>query len=249
MDYRQKEIIKTWFEQGEKAGFESYFGFISYWISFNAYCVAKYSKQAQRRLAQINKDRGFKELSEGEVDIIEGSISETNGRYSIDIQKPGRIHIVIKEKFIESAVFDTFANKFQNNYEKMLEEGDFTEAVNELHKALKKDDGYSYVINMSKAGQYDPKISYSKLKEGNIIVPFENIEKLKQLIDVLYQIRCNLFHGEKQPGVINDDRIISSANPVLGAMLVGILLKEVLPNDAMPTASSAIAKTILTDPH
>ena len=102
----------------------------------------------------------------------------------------------------------------------MLQEDDFLELVEGLRQALKKDDGNYYVIDMSKVGQYNREISYKELKNRNIIVPFEDTTKLKQLIDVLYQIRCNLFHGEKQPGVINDDRIVSSANPVLGAILV-----------------------------
>lgn len=220
MDYRQEQIIKTWFDEGVKAGFESYFCFISLWISFNAYCVAKCSIKANRRLAQINNDSGFKKLSEDSIEITEGTILRKDGRYSIDIKQPGRVHIVIKEKFIESAVFDAFARDFCKDYLEMLKEDNFTEAVEKLYKALEKEDGHSYVINMTKAGLYSLELSYKELKNRNIIIPFEDTTKLSQLINVLYQIRCNLFHGEKQPGVINDDKIVGSANPVLMAILV-----------------------------
>ena len=38
-------------------------------------------------------------------------------------------------------------------------------------------------------------------------------------------IRCNIFHGEKAPGVLNDDRIVKAATPVL-RQLLEILLKQ-----------------------
>ncbi len=31
----------------------------------------------------------------------------------------------------------------------------------------------------------------------------------------MYQIRCNIFHGEKTPGDLNDDRIVKSSLPLL----------------------------------
>jgi hypothetical protein len=46
-------------------------------------------------------------------------------------------------------------------------------------------------------------------------VPFENYADLTQLKNVLYQVRCNVFHGEKVPGDVNDDRIVRAAYPVL----------------------------------
>jgi hypothetical protein len=41
------------------------------------------------------------------------------------------------------------------------------------------------------------------------------VGNLRQLKSVLYQIRCNVFHGEKAPGDVNDDRIVRAAHPVL----------------------------------
>lgn len=220
MDSRQKEIFHTWFEQGVKNANKPYFGFISLWISFNAYCVANYSTKAKRLLAQINKDRGFRELSGTTVEITEGIISQSKGIYSIDIKQPGRIHVVVKERFIESAVFDAFAQDFAKRYAHMIQqEEDFAKAVNLLRETLRKEEHF-YVIDMSRYREYDPTLSYKQLGQSGIIIPFEDITNLEQLKNILYQIRCNLFHGEKLPGILNDDRIVRAAYPVLLAILI-----------------------------
>ena len=221
MDYRQKEIFHTWFMQGVKNASKPYFGFISLWIAFNAYCVAKYSSRAKRLLAQLSKDKGFKEISGNTLEITEGIISENDGMYYIDIKQPGQIRIVIKERFVESTVFDTFVKEFRSHYKEMLQEEDFVEAVNALQETLRKEDKF-YVIDMSRHQDYNSSRSYKELVARNIIVPFEDINDLAQLKNVLYQVRCNLFHGEKLPGILNDDRIVQAAYPVLLAILVAL---------------------------
>lgn len=222
MDSRQKEIFYTWFQQGVENAHKPYFGFISLWIAFNAYCVAKYSTKANRLLAYLNKDKGFRKLSGTTVEITEGLISENNGVYSIDIKQAGRIRIVVKERFIESAIFDAFAKGFANQYIEMIrQQEDFAEAVNALRKNLQKKEN-CYVVDMSRAREYAPKLSYKELVERSIIVPFEDITDIVQFKNVLYQVRCNLFHGEKLPGITNDDKIVRAAYPVLLAILVAL---------------------------
>jgi len=226
MDSRQKEIFHTWFNQGVENASKPNFGFISLWIAFNAYCVANYSTKAKRLLAQLDKNRGFKELSGTTVEITEGLISEKDGIYSIDIKQPGRIRIVVKERFIESAVFDVFAKNFTNQYIKMIrQEEDFAEAVNTLRETLRKKDHF-YVIDMSRHRDYDYEVLYKELVERSIVVPFEDITDIVQLKNVLYQVRCNLFYGEKLPGILNDDRIVRAAYPVLLAILVALQLVD-----------------------
>lgn len=39
---------------------------------------------------------------------------------------------------------------------------------------------------------------------------------------MLHQIRCNVFHGEKIPGELNDDRIVNAATPVLRELLIAL---------------------------
>lgn len=74
-----------------------------------------------------------------------------------------------------------------------------------------------------------PKANHSendieKLKNRNVIVECDT-NNLKTIYNVLYQIRCNIFHGEKVPGEINDDRIVSYANPIL-KQIVTYLVKD-----------------------
>ncbi|OWY65651.1 hypothetical protein B7486_40690 [cyanobacterium TDX16] len=222
MDSRQKEIFHTWFKQGVENASNPYFGFISLWIAFNAYCVAKYSTKAKRLLAQLNNDKGFRQISGTTVEITEGLISENNGVYSIDIKQPSRIRFVVKERFIESAVFDAFTKDFASRYVEIIQqEADFAEAVNALRETLRKEE-YFYVIDMSRHRDYKPSFSYKELIERSIIVPFEDINDLAQLKNVLYQVRCNLFHGEKLPGILNDDKIVRAAYPVLLTILVAL---------------------------
>jgi hypothetical protein len=67
---------------------------------------------------------------------------------------------------------------------------------------------------MAKIKYYDDSFSVNNLASKNIIILCEE-NNLKTIKNVLYQIRCNIFHGEKTPGDINDDTIVKSANPLL----------------------------------
>jgi hypothetical protein len=79
--------------------------------------------------------------------------------------------------------------------------------------------GKWYVVNMARSHDYDPMADYNTMVARNIIVPFDNYTNLNELKNVLYQVRCNVFHGEKVPGEINDDRIVKTAYPVLLAIM------------------------------
>jgi hypothetical protein len=61
-----------------------------------------------------------------------------------------------------------------------------------------------------------------KLASSNIIILCEQND-LKTIIKVLYQIRNNIFHGEKIPGEINDDRIVKSALPMLRFLICELI--------------------------
>lgn len=58
-----------------------------------------------------------------------------------------------------------------------------------------------------------------------IIFLCENFD-LKTIKNTLYQIRCNIFHGEKIPGDINDDRIVKSANPILNYIVEKLIHEQ-----------------------
>ena len=60
------------------------------------------------------------------------------------------------------------------------------------------------------------------MARSNVIVLCEKND-LTTLKNVLYQIRCNIFHGEKTPGDINDDRIVKSAFPILKYLVENLI--------------------------
>ena len=67
---------------------------------------------------------------------------------------------------------------------------------------------------MARINQYDRAGNIDQQAKKNILVLFED-NRLRTIKNILYQIRCNIFHGEKTPGGFNDDRIVKVARPVL----------------------------------
>ena len=93
----------------------------------------------------------------------------------------------------------------------------YSENQSDLFEGLKKQltkGSRHYVINMTKQNLYGEYNNVNEMANRKIIILCEdnNLETIK---NVLYQIRCNIFHGEKTPGDINDDRIVKSALPLL----------------------------------
>ena len=64
-----------------------------------------------------------------------------------------------------------------------------------------------------------------KIYEYIIIDGNSKDNSLNIIKKVIYQIRCNIFHGEKVPGDINDDRIAVGALPML-KLLVEKLIED-----------------------
>lgn len=57
------------------------------------------------------------------------------------------------------------------------------------------------------------------------------IEKVVQLFLVIYQVRCNLEHGQKSPDRARDAGLCDSASPIVGHV-VGLYALQALPRDA-----------------
>jgi hypothetical protein len=78
----------------------------------------------------------------------------------------------------------------------------------EVHRtlldSLERGNG-KYVINMLKADKYDAGATIKELNQNGVIAAVSDPESLAEIVGVLYQIRCNVFHGEKAPGNVNDD--------------------------------------------
>ena len=51
----------------------------------------------------------------------------------------------------------------------------------------------------------------------------EPIERLARLMSVVYQIRCNLVHGSKDPDNVRDRSLVSSSQEVLERVLAVML--------------------------
>lgn len=88
-------------------------------------------------------------------------------------------------------------------YEELLENQDFSNALKAFRKTIHKDDGY-YIIRMDNDNK----------------VKFNDIDNFGQFIQIIYQIRCNLIHGEKIPYGTNDQKIVEAAYGVLEKFLI-----------------------------
>lgn len=134
-----------------------------------------------------------------------------------------RSFLFIRERYIERKIFDIFSRDFQHKHTELIKKDfEYYHKVLSLKEALKKGEaGSSYVINMLKIDLIpSAELEGRKLVELNssgVIVLFDDIMKFRQINDVLYQIRCNTFHGEKTPYGLNDTdtKVVKAAYDVL----------------------------------
>ena len=231
LDEKQQKIIIGWFDRAIELEGDEYASFISLWISFNAFCCAQYAEVANRLRADLKQGKGLKNLNSDPI-TAEGFAQMNDDQYKININEPGEITIVVSERYTEDIIFSKFAKDYQRQYEKLLDKADFREVIEGFQHAILKDDWEDdrhFVINMSKHKDYldyKDKVGYKTLIGKNIVAPFEETENLMHLKDVLYQVRCNIFHGEKVPKEPNDDRIVKAAYPVLKGLMDPII-KEI----------------------
>jgi hypothetical protein len=232
LDDKQWGIVTGWMKRGRDLQEEdSYASFISLWIAFNAYCCAKYAKDAHGLMPNLNKRQGLSEITD-QCDIHGTTDVDGVGEiYRLKINEPGNITIVISERYMENRIFDKFAKVHKRKYVELLADPGFRQKVEDFRDAISGDSynprPFPYVINMAKAQdlwEYEPVKDFDTLKGKHIIASFENIKNLLELKNVLYQVRCNIFHGEKQPGEPNDDRIVKHAAPVLEGILKHLIM-------------------------
>jgi len=194
---------------------------MSAWIAFNAYCYALYAPDALRDRADLRKHdlpaRGKLPLA------VTGTLSARADGVDLVIE-PVNLRIVIRERYTEDLIFMEFAKQHATLYAQRLREESFLHAVATLRRALAKGSRH-YVLNMLRASEYREE-AYQDMVAKNIAVPFDDHAKCESLIRILYQIRCNVFHGEKVPGDANDDRLVAAATPVLLQLLNAVLEKQ-----------------------
>lgn len=217
LDGKQQRLVTAWIGYGTDIDRDEYSRFISLWVAFNAVCYARYATVANQNRPYLTKDHGLTEAT-SDPKKLDGTISLKSDRVKFEIDRPGKIIISIAKKYTEDVIYAQFAKVFQSQYTNWLTEQSFKSEVLAFREAINKGEQY-YVINMARASEHKENSDYKKMKGSNIIVSFENLNDLKQLKDVMYQVRNNVFHGEKEPGEPNDDRIVKTAHPVLLSIL------------------------------
>ncbi|MBI5393872.1 MAG: hypothetical protein HZA91_01095 [Verrucomicrobia bacterium] len=225
LDDKQKRLISAWINYGKAENRDYYARFISLWVAFNAVCYARYATLANRYRADLRQDKGLTSITY-QPQQLTGTVVNEDDRIRLQIEEPGRIVVTISRRYTEDIIFSRFAEEFQPDYVRWLFDGAFEAAVLEFREALSKH-GHYYVINMARVDEHTERGDYNTMKRRHVIYAFENPKELSKLKDVLYQVRCNVFHGEKIPGDLNDDRIVRAACPVLLR-----ILQEVAPGGA-----------------
>ena len=214
-DSKNVELINAWINQSQNTE-NQYLKFMSNWIAFNAICYNLFSKNAILERVDFNKGRNKLTKIKSSIqtfDILnaeETSLELKNDKIEINIKTPERLNFSISERYTEDVIF----RKFVKFYSKELKiSQNYFDA---LRLSLSKGDKF-YVIKMSRIDLYEKLLlkepfDFEELKKVIVVC---DTNDLYTIYNVLYQIRCNIFHGEKIPGEINDDRIVSHANPIL----------------------------------
>lgn len=225
LDSKQKRLITSWLGLADRPGMEPYTQFMALWIAFNAYCYPHYGESADRPRADLKKDTGFANVSD-EPQRVDAHIHRDQRRIIIDLDAPTTIRIHITERYTEDNIYASFAQHHASTYKALWDNNTFAKAVEQFQHAIAKN-GRHYVINMLKANQHRAERTFREMANDHTIVPFEDTQSLRQLKDVLYQVRCNIFHGEKVPGEPNDDRIVTAAVPVLRQLIHALTKQEI----------------------
>jgi len=215
---KQDAIIKSWHNISIN-GETPYVKFFANWISFNAICYALFHDKAVKSIVNIDKIKKLPSIKsrlelERSINLKKGEVSQSNDNIKVKLEFPEELNLTIKERFIEHYIYQ----EFKKVYEDKIYFEDDDEYFIELKNSLKKKNGRSYVIDMSRIDQYDHENDFDKMS-GNRIIKFCEDSKLSTIIDVLYQIRCNIFHGGKEPGDHHDDWIVKAASPVLNKIV------------------------------
>jgi len=211
-DYKQIKLIESWHKLSVEA-MDPYMSFMAEWISFNAICYNLYHESANIERANIDRKKSKLEkiqerlIPSAEIKIDNAKIEGTKDKWSLDLSLPERLFISVSNNYTENVIFNEFVIKNKDWYKQNP-----SSLFSDLKKSLKKGEDH-YVINMAKSKYYDSN-NIPEMSNKNIIIFCEENE-LKTIKNVLYQIRCNIFHGEKTPADLNDDRIVKSALPIL----------------------------------
>lgn len=93
--------------------------------------------------------------------------------------------------------------EYETKYLELLNNQDFRNKINKFYNYL---NGESYIVHF-KGKVADMRPNHQTESKAQ---PFENINNFEQFIMVVYQIRCNLFHGNKSPHNDGDVQLVES---------------------------------------
>ena len=230
-DDKQKKLINSWHNLAAKSE-DAYMAFISEWIAFNAICYNLYYKKAT--IERANIDRSKSKLDsiherfnpDANFEAKNTKLIGTSEKWSVDISLPERLFISVSHNYTEDIIFNEFVKANQNWYN-----NNPSDLFLNLKKSLAKGDNH-FVINMAKSNSYNSENCINDMATKNIIILCEE-NNLKTIKNVLYQIRCNIFHGEKIPGDINDDRIVKNAFPLLKHIVQNLIETHEIDKNAL----------------
>jgi hypothetical protein len=229
-DDKQKRLINSWHNLSVQSE-DAYMSFMAEWIAFNAICYNLYYENAIIERANIDRsksklDKIHKKFNPtADVNAQNAKLVGTSDKWSIDLSLPERLFILVSNNYTEDIIFNEFVKE---NHKHCTIPTTFFEI---LKKSLAKGNR-NFVINMAKSNYYDQSKDTENMAQKNIIVLCEE-NNLKTVKNVLYQIRCNIFHGEKIPGDVNDDRIVKSALPLLKHIAEFLIEKHEINKNAL----------------
>jgi hypothetical protein len=234
---KQIKNILSWHELSETSQ-DNYMAFMSEWIAFNAICYNLYYKKAVKERANLESTRNQLQtirdnFNESDIlNVVETkvtnhrangcSITHHNDKWKVNINlQNSNLKLSISSNYTEDIIFNEFVDAYDEWYSENTQLSN--EIFNSLKLSLKKGER-NFVINMAKHNLYKEENDINCMAQSNIIILCEE-NNLKTIKNVLYQIRCNIFHGAKTPGDAEDDKIVESALPIL-RLLVHTLITD-----------------------
>jgi hypothetical protein len=221
-DKKQITLINSWHNLSQQST-DAYMSFMAEWIAFNAICYNLYYERADIERANIDRSKSkinqINKLVEQKSEFIAENtkVKIKSEKWEIDLSLPERLFISISKNYTEDIIF----NEFVKEHTVWYDNNPYNDFLN-FKQTLKKGDSF-FVINMAKQNQFKIENDIKEMEKKNIIILCEE-NNLKSIKNVLYQIRCNIFHGEKIPGDINDDTIVKKAYPLLQYLVNYLML-------------------------
>ncbi len=212
-DHKQRRLVDSWRQRSREAeeNGDFYAAFISEWIAYNAFCLGLLKAEAIKMRADLRNPINVNWVG---AEALGGSIITAPNGIKLNVESPCQFQISLKERYSEDLVFNAYVTAFKNQLEQAIAaEGDFGERLEALRASMAKGK-HHYLVNMAKVQEWQPDSKIADQAGRGIVVLFEDC-KPTTIKSVLYQVRCNIFHGEKVPGEPNDDRIVQAALPVL----------------------------------